>query len=55
MMLVVVVLGGLLCLIAFLVKNYLIVFGIILILIAVVSFIVYPKLEEASDRTYNQG
>ena len=55
LMLIVMLIAGLLCLITLVVKNYFIILGIILILIAVASFIVYPKLEEAAERTYNEG
>jgi ABC-2 type transport system permease protein len=55
MFLVVSVIAGILCLITFLIKNYLIIFGVILILIALVSFIIYPKLQKVADKTYNEG
>ena len=54
-MLIVMVIAGLLCALAFLVKNYLIVFAVVIIIIVAISFIIYPKLQRAADKTYNEG
>lgn len=55
MLLVVMLIAVLLCALTFLIKNYFIIFAVILILIAIVSFIVYPKLQKVADKTYNEG
>ena len=55
LMLVVMVIAGLLCALTFLVKNYLIVFAVMIIIIVAVSFIIYPNLQKAADKTYNEG
>lgn len=55
LLLVVMIIAGLLCALTFLVKNYLIVFAVMIIIIVAVGFIIYPNLQKVADKTYNEG
>lgn len=55
LLLVVMIIAGLLCGLTFLVKNYLIIFAVMIIIIVAVMLIIYPKLEKVADKTYNEG
>ena len=52
---IIMILGGIIAAIAFIVKNYMIVFIIIMLIIACGSFAMYKKLVELADKVYNEN